>query len=290
VLTLRSAANSVVVMPENGAGILGWTLGEVSILRRALPEAVAGDPQALACFPLVPYCNRIDQGRFRWAVRHHQLARNFGDHPHTIHGVGWQRAWAIQDSAADTTTLILDHSPDLSWPFAFHAVVTYHLSPFLVHINLAMTNRHDSPAPAGIGLHPYFAKTYDPSLQFNAVAAWENGADCLPSRHVEIAPAWQHATPRKIATTNLDNCFTGWNRRATILAGPGSLGIEASDSFRQAQIFTPPWADFFCVEPVSHVPDAINRPDLPAAQAMQVLQPGETLSGSVRLTLLGENP
>jgi aldose 1-epimerase len=288
-LTLRSAANSVVVMPENGAGLLGWTLGEVSILRRALPAAVAGNPQALACFPLVPYCNRIDQGRFHWAGRHYQLARNFGDHPHTIHGIGWQRAWAIRDAAAETATLVLDHSPDPSWPFAFHAVVTYALSPFLLSIVLAITNLDDRPAPAGIGLHPYFAKTYDPSLRFNADGAWENGADALPSRHVALASAWQHATPREIATSNLDNCFTGWDRRATILAGPGSLGIEASEPFRQAQIFTPPWADFFCVEPVSHVPDAINRPDLPAVQAMHVLRPGETLSGSVQLTLLGEN-
>src|SRR6476469_9371793 len=111
-LTLHSAANSVVVMPENGAGLLGWTLGEVSILRRALPAAVAGNPQALACFPLVPYCNRIDQGRFRWGGRQYQLARNFGDHPHTIHGIGWQRAWAIAEAAADTATLVLDHAPD----------------------------------------------------------------------------------------------------------------------------------------------------------------------------------
>jgi len=35
---------------------------------------------------------------------------------------------------------------------------------------------------------------------------------------------------------------------------------------------------------VSHVPDAINRPDLPKSQAMTVLEPGQTLSGSMTLT------
>jgi aldose 1-epimerase len=286
-LALRSAANSVVVMPENGAGVLGWMFGETPILRRALPDAISGNPQTLGWFPLVPYCNRIDQARFRWAGRAYQLDRNFGDHPHAIHGVGWQRAWTVREAGAQSATLSLDHAPDRSWPFGFHAVVRYHLTPATVAVTIAVTNRHDAAAPAGIGLHPYFAKEHDPSLQFNADGAWENGADSLPSHHMEVPPAWQHSEPRKIATSQLDNCFTGWDRSATILAGPASLHIEAGEPFRQAHVFTPSWADFFCVEPVSHVPDAINRPGLPAEQAMHVLLPGETLSGSIYLTLLG---
>ena len=170
---------------------------------------------------------------------------------------------------------------------AFTRSSGYHLTPATVAVTIAVTNRHDAAAPAGIGLHPYFAKEHDPSLQFNADGAWENGANSLPSHHMEVPPAWQHSEPRKIATSQLDNCFTGWDRSATILAGPASLHIEAGEPFRQAHVFTPSWADFFCVEPVSHVPDAINRPGLPAEQAMHVLLPGETLSGSIYLTLLG---
>jgi aldose 1-epimerase len=52
------------------------------------------------------------------------------------------------------------------------------------------------------------------------------------------------------------------------------------------QVFTPSWADFFCVEPVSHSPDAINRPDLPADQAMHVLEPGAVLAGRISLTAI----
>jgi aldose 1-epimerase len=286
-LALRSAGNSIVVVPENGAGVLGWMLGETPILRRALPEAVSGVPHALGWFPLVPYCNRINLARFRWAARTYELARNFGDHPHAIHGVGWQRAWTIEDAGADHVTLALDHAPGPSWPFAFRSVITYRLSPSAVNVTVAVTNHHDTAAPAGIGLHPYFTKANDPSLRFDAEGAWENGPDSLPSRHVPVPLDWQHATPRKVATSRLDNCFTGWDRSATILAGAASLRIEASEAFRQVQVFTPVWADFFCVEPVSHIPDAINRPGLPVEQGMHVLSPGETLCGSIQLTLLG---
>jgi aldose 1-epimerase len=110
----------------------------------------------------------------------------------------------------------------------------------------------------------------------------------MPLRHGEVPADWLHTEPRAIARSRLDNCFTGWNGRADIQAGPAGLRIEASEAFSQLQVFTPSWADFFCVEPVSHSPDAINRPDLPANGAMHVLEPNETLSGTIRLCATGE--
>ena len=67
------------------------------------------------------------------------------------------------------------------------------------------------------------------------------------------------ARSRSVASEPLDNCFTGWNGEARI---PGPR-IHADGIFGNLQVFTPAGADFFCVEPVSHVPDAINRPELP---------------------------
>jgi aldose 1-epimerase len=130
-------------------------------------------------------------------------------------------------------------------------------------------------------------KTHDASLRFDAGGGWENGADALPDRHRPLRADWQHAIPRPVSESRLDNCFTGWDGIADIQAGPASLRIEASAVFRQLQVFTPSWADFFCVEPVSHVPNALNRPGLPADQAMHVLAPGETLAGTVRLIPTG---
>jgi aldose 1-epimerase len=282
-LTLASGASSIVVAPEHGAALTGWMIGTTPILRRALPQAVvAGDPHAMACFPILPYCNRIGHSRFGWRGTDYQVKRNFGDHPHSIHGIGWQRAWTVLEADTRSTTLALQHSPDRSWPFGFAATVSYVLTETSLTVEVRLTNRHDGPAPAGIGLHPYFPKTHDPTLRFNATGAWENGPGGLPSRYGPVPAGWVHTDPRRIVESRLDNCFTGWDGTADIQAGPASLRIEASAAFRQLQVFTPSWADFFCVEPVSHVPDAVNRLDLPADQAMHVLDPGETLSGTIR--------
>jgi aldose 1-epimerase len=287
-LTLTSGASSLVVAPEYGAGIIGWMLGATPLLRRALPQASTfGDRHGMGCFPLLPYGNRLGHARFAWRGTEYTLKRNFGDQPHTIHGIGWQRSWAITEASSRSVTLTLDHQPDDFWPFAFEATVAYTLTGAALTVGTHLTNRSQAPAPAGIGLHPYFPKTGDPTLCFHATGAWENGADALPLRQGPLPEAWRHEEPRSILDSRLDNCFTGWSGSADILAGPASLRLEASEAFRNVQVFTPTGADFFCVEPVSHVPDALNRPDLPLDQAMHVLAPGETLTGTIRLFPVG---
>lgn len=285
-LTLSAGESSLVVAPESGAGIVGWMVGDTPILRRALPMAVVGgNSHAMGCFPLLPYANRIANGIFHWRGRDYRLKLNFGDHPHAIHGIGWQRSWHVERVSGVSVTLSLGHRPDESWPFAFDAAVTYTLDQAGLTVAMRLTNRHDEPAPVGLGIHPYFPKVSDAALRFDASGAWRNGPNALPVGHGAPEPEWRHETPRPVAMSRLDNCFTGWTGPVDVIAGPASMRIEASGAFGNLQVFTPSWADFFCAEPVTHIPDAINRPELPAGQAMQTLAPGVSIDALVRLEL-----
>ena len=287
-LTLSAGSSCVVVAPEHGAGLTGWLLGGTALLRRALPQtAVGGNPNAMGCFPLLPYGNRIGRARFRWQGAEYPSRRNFGDSPHAIHGIGWQRAWTVEAVNPVAVSLSLTHRPDPSWPFAFDARIDYRLSAEALTVAIALTNRHGTDAPAGIGLHPFFPAANDPSLRFNASGMWQNTPDALPVHHGAPPDGWSQGSWCRIAGSRLDNCFTGWGGTADIAGGPASLRIEASAAFSNLQVFTPDWGDFFCVEPVSHSPDAINRPGLPVDQAMDVLSPGETLRGTIRFIPTG---
>ncbi|MFL5257391.1 MAG: aldose 1-epimerase [Rhodopila sp.] len=285
-LTLRAGSNAIVVAPESGAGVVGWLHGGTAMLRRAVPGAVvAGDPNVMGWFPLVPYANRIAGGRFVWRGHEHRLLPNFGDSANTIHGIGWQRPWRVERAAGTEAVLRLDHQADAAWPFAFTAGIIYAVTDKDVTVTMRLTNRAPKPAPGGFGLHPYIPKANHAALRFNAGGVWINGPEVLPLRHEPIPADWSFAAPREAAPMRLDNCFTGWDRRADVLAGRASMRIEASEGFTNLQVFTPDWGDFFCAEPVTHVPDALNRPDLSPDQAMDTLAPGATLSGSIRLTV-----
>jgi aldose 1-epimerase len=53
---------------------------------------------------------------------------------------------------------------------------------------------------------------------------------------------------------------------------------------RNLQIFAPGGGNVLCVEPVSHVPDAPNRPEFAAYGPLVMLPPGASLDASVLLT------
>ncbi len=262
-LTLTSGASSIVVAPEYGAGLTGWMLGRTPILRRALPQAaVGGDPQCDGVLSAAAV-RQPDRPRPVPLARHRLPARaQFRRPPAHDPRHRLAAAWAVEEVGPRSVTLSLEHRPDASWPFAFSAEIGYSLSETALTVTIQMTNRHTEPAPAGIGLHPHFPKAHDPSLRFKAGGAWENGADSLPSRHGPARGDWLYTKPRAMSL----NCVwttaspTGTGRRI-FAAVPPVLRIEASEAFRQLQVFTPSWADFFCVEPVSHMPDALNRPN-----------------------------
>ncbi len=276
-LCLSRGEDSLVLAPEFGGSVIGWTRRGANMFRRASPGSVMlGRPSAMGCFPLVPFCNRIAWRRFCWAGEMYELAANFGDRPHAIHGVGWQTPWQLEKTSSDSAILRLDHAGGLSWPFPFTARITYRLDDRGLTIEIEATNRHSAAAPMGIGAHPWFPRTADASISFASNGVWF-AREGMPTTRDVIPPNWNHAAGRPVENEPLDNCFTGWDGTARLRA----LTIEADPIFGNLQVFTPREANFFCVEPNSHVPDAINRPELPRAQAMDVLPPGETLAGSI---------
>jgi aldose 1-epimerase len=282
-LTLRLGDSTVLVAPESGGAIAGWTRGPIRLLRTPLPDAVLrGDVHGMACFPLLPYANRIGQARFDWDGQTYHLRRNLPGHPHSLHGSGWQRPWQIEALSESSVSLRLQFHPSggatEDWPFAFDAVQQISLNDIGLRITLSLTNRHATAVPAGLGLHPYFPRGTGAALRFDAAGVWLNDPTVLPLTYVAVPREWQHASGLTIGSLALDNCFTDWPHRASITWNGHGLAIEADALFSYLQVYTPPGEDFFCAEPVSHHPDAINRPGMPG---MHILASGESVGGSV---------
>jgi len=280
--TLQAGGLRLTFDPELGGAILSLTHEGVDLLRPA-PEG-ATDVLETACFPLVPYANRIADGRFTFGGRTAALSRNMAGQAHPLHGDGWRGVWNAEAKGADVVTLAFE--PEATeWPWRYRARQTFRLRPDGLTIELAVTNLDDAPGPFGLGFHPYFPTSATARLAARTTGVWQSSADLLPS---ELVAAALWADGAAVRTERLvDHCHTGWTGPARIDLGPGrpSLELTASPELGWLHIYAPPEEAFFCVEPVSHAPNALNMAD-PLAHGIRMLAPGQMLSAWTRLDIM----
>ncbi|PSO10106.1 epimerase [Sphingobium sp. AEW4] len=276
---MRAGALEAALSPAAGGSLLWLRHGGEDVLRPAPGDC--HDPLGMASFPLVPYANRIANGRFGFDGRDYQLPRNFGDHPHSIHGTGWQAAWTVADQGADAVRLVQDHARGAAWPWPYRAEQHVALRPDAIDMRLTLTNIGDAPMPAGLGFHPYFLADAGTQLRFAATSLWLSTPDMLPDREVaaDMLGDWSRGA-RVMGDTLIDNVYGGWDGRAIIARGDGMRIVVTASGADWLHVYRPPNSVDFCIEPVSHCPDAINRAD-----GMTVLAPGAAtqLSMTIRI-------
>ena len=109
-LSLRSSGAVLDLLPEIGGAVSRFAVDGADVLRPAPADTM--DVLQTACFPLVPFANRIANGRFTFDGRTIQLPKNFGDHSHVLHGQGWQNPWRTIAQDETSATLAFEHAAD----------------------------------------------------------------------------------------------------------------------------------------------------------------------------------
>ena len=300
IIELGTSLARVRIAPEMGGSIAAFTFDGRPVLRPTPDAAIAEcDVRRAACYPLVPYSNRIRDARLRFGDRDYALARNFGTHPHAIHGVGWQRPWSVAAASRDHARLTLHHDARgesaAAWPWPFDAVQAFDLAEggkgdaVLMTATLTLVNAGSAPFPFGLGFHPFFVKDQATRLGFVADTVWRNDATQLPQQQVAIPPEWQFDPPHPLAAIVIDNVFTGWRGLATIAAPAGpTTALTADRALGFLVVYAPPGSDFVAVEPVTHETDAFNRVAAGASgTGMRVLPPGLAFSCTMRIAVAG---
>ena len=281
-LHLASGAWELEVQPGRGGAVTALRHAARSLL--VSPDAATPDAMGAASFALLPYANRIARGTFAYLGRQWVLPGNFGAHPHPLHGIGWQRSWSVLAQQADAIELGLQHAGDAAWPWPFSARQLIVLQPERVRFDLAVTNHAALIAPMGLGFHPAFAAHATTMLHVQLESVWQIDADSLPVSlrpAGEVLPELPAAVPVR-RNTLIDHCFPGWPGRLRIEhAGfAGNIPVvemTAAPQLSFLQLYMPPGRDYFCAEPMSQMPDAINHPLAGHHGGLRFLQPGETL-------------
>ena len=190
--TLVAGRAHLSLAPELGGSILRYWWQEsgevIDWLRPAHPGADVPNPLDTACFPLVPFSNRIRDGHFRFRNHSIRLPRNFGDHPHAIHGHGWQAPWRLADWAGSEALLEYRHEAG-AWPWSYLARQRFSLDEDGLTIALELENTSPSEMPAGLGLHPYFPRTEGATMQADVDAMWQVDHEVMPLCRTEPSGA-----------------------------------------------------------------------------------------------------
>ncbi|MDN4175459.1 aldose 1-epimerase family protein [Nocardioides sp. SOB77] len=245
---------------------------------------------------LLPWPNRVADGRYRFGGEDHQLALTEPERGNALHGlVCWVRFSVVE---RDRSSVTLGHRlvPQQGYPFDLDVTVRHALDDDGLTTTVTTRNVGTDPAPYGVAPHPYLVAGPGPvddwTLRLPVAEVLEVTPDrLLPLDRSPVAGTDRDfRTARVVGTTELDHAFTGVvpdedGRARVVLHDAAGLGVTCT--WDPAVL---PWIQVhtgdlplepgnhrrgLAVEPMSCPPDAFN-----GGEDLVVLPPGGSHTAS----------
>lgn len=268
--------------PMAGGCVSALRHRDLDILRPApCRSGPAFDARDYGAFPMVPFVGRIHNGVFYVDGQRFELPANLPPESHAIHGHGWRAAWKIESQSERTATLIYNHKAD-AWPWDYVARQTFELREDGLDITLSLTNASETLMPAGFGWHPYFWRE-DAEMMLATTHKWSPDDVSGDNRPDLITPEDDLSSRRRVDALNLDTTFSVHPNEIKLIWPTHAVRIKSDSIYGLATVYVPPGEDFFCAEPITHAPNAINSKRPASETGFRVLAPDETLSGKISL-------
>lgn len=252
--------------------------GEAFLVPRGGPEG------GFASFPLVPFGNRIEYNGFTLDGRDYGFLPNAAD-PLYLHGDGWLERWDVDKADQTSVTLSLRHRPSPISPYDYSARQTISVTENSVILRLSVRHEGENSLLYGLGQHPFFARTAQTRLTAPAQAVWGERDGHLPDESGPLPADLDFAMPGLLPQRFVNNAFTGWSRHASIKWPELRLAadIDAGSLHDVYMLYMPAdRTDFFCFEPMTHLPNAHHMPDY---AGLKRLTAGETISSEMTFRL-----
>jgi aldose 1-epimerase len=262
-----------------GAGLRTYSVGGRAVIDGYDADEVCPSGRGQL---LVPWPNRIEDGRYEFGGRSHQLPLDEPERRNAIHGLTRWSAWSVADRAANRVAFEHVLYPRPGYPFSLALRVEYSLSDEGLAVGTEATNVGSDSAPYGAGSHPYLAVDGDlvdeVELRVPAATVLVANERGIPVGSGAVADeGLDFREPRAIGSTELDHCFTDLERdddgRARVRVGTTTLW--ADESYPYLMIFTGDGlADVerrsIAVEPMTCAPNAFR-----SGEGLVRLEPGE---------------
>lgn len=238
---------------------------------------------------LMPWPNRIRDGRYVFDGESHQLALTEPAAHNAIHGLTVWSAW--HRVSGDDASVTLEHTLPArpGYPWTLLLTTTWSVGPDGLRATHTATNLSGGRAPFGMGAHPYLSV---PGVDDTVLSLPARSRLLVDGRKLPIGAArvtgsdYDFTTARTIGSAVLDTAFgdvPAGGSRAVLSTGDGGelASVWADEAFRWWQVFTgdtlpaPRTRRSVAVEPMTCPPDAFS-----SGRDLIIIEPGETWRGS----------
>lgn len=244
---------------------------------RALLDGFAEDATASAGRGqlLMPWPNRIRDGRYSFAGEDLQLPITEPARQHASHGLARWVAWTVQEHTPRSVVLHYRLMAQTGYPWTLDLQVVYDLSADGLTVTQTATNTGPTPAPYACGAHPYLQvgggplDSWELTLPARTRALVDDRLIPVGTEPVAGTP-YDFTAPRPIGDLVLDDAFTDLERdetgEATVLlhdpAEGRTVALWVGPEVRWLQLFTGHGTGAarrsLAVEPMTANADAFN--------------------------------
>lgn len=224
---------------------------------------------------LFPFPNRINKAGYTFNGKNYQLPLNSPSEIHAIHGLVYDKPFAIIKEGFDENHAYLKleykYKGEVEgYPFHYTLEIEYILRAGEgFTCNTIVINNSNGTIPVGSGWHPYFMagdSINDVSLEFPCKSIYKVDDVMIPTGVTEPYAAFNSLKP--IAETLFDTCFelSQNTDKANIKVENPKQGLAynvwaelGSGKYNFLQIYIPPQRKSIALEPMTCAPDAFNN-------------------------------
>jgi aldose 1-epimerase len=213
-----SFGDQVATIVEVGGGVREYRVGDRNVLDPYPVEMMCDGAHGA---PLVPWPNRLADGRYTWDGVDYQVDISEPPSNTAIHGFLRWRNWVVSERSASAVTVESMLHPLAGYPFSLEVRVTYALSADGLTVTTEARNVGTAAAPWACGQHPYLSaggagELLDGcELQFVASERIDTDDRQLPRADVPVAGTeYDFGQPRLIAELAMDFAFKQLERDA----------------------------------------------------------------------------
>jgi aldose 1-epimerase len=275
------------VIVEVGGGLRSFSADGREVLDGYAPDEMCASGRGQV---LMPWPNRLEDGRYEFDGRSHQVPLNEPEQRNAIHGLVRWCAWTVGERTGER--VVMEHvlRPQPGYPFALALSIEYALSDRGLSVRSTATNIGSTRCPFGAGAHPYLrldAATIDRlRLHVPARVVLQSNERSLPTGTIPVdGTDYDFRRPRAVGAAKLDNCYSqlerdGDGRARIALHDPSgrSLIVWVGESYDYVMVFSgdalPDVARrSIAVEPMTCPPNAFR-----SGESLITLEAGEAFT------------